>query len=82
MQTSVSANFNYESSPETINIDFWATEKPSRARGVKGEWLTAAGDAEIHFLGKTIEADNAIVISWRVPIAKYISLSLKQTVFV
>jgi hypothetical protein len=66
--TMLSVAFDYNGSPQRLVIDFWATEKPSRDSGVKGDWITAAGDAKITLNGDSnIEDISALVMSWNEP---------------
>lgn len=66
--TSLSATINYHGSPMRLNVDFYATEKPSQGGGSKGDMTTAAGNAYIDCLGShNIKSTSATVMSWTEP---------------
>ncbi len=66
--TTLSVAVEYEGSLHRLYIDFWATEKPSHDTGSRGDWTTAAGIANINFLGnRNIRSTSATVISWTEP---------------
>lgn len=65
--TTLAVTFDYNGSPERLYISFWATEKPSRSSGSKGDMVTAAGEATVRCLGSRIEGASATVVSWREP---------------